>query len=117
VVTISGSAIDTRMFLIFFSPPLRSPDGSHLLAQTDDHHVDVFQLKMHEDKYELIKVYSLRAPTTLLAIEWYPFARYDDAVSWCFVMSARDIPTRLIDAYQGVVSAPVIHGNWSLSRT
>lgn len=79
----------------------RSPDGTHMLAQSDDHHVDVFQLVGND---ELVRLYSLRAPTTLLAMEWYPYARHDDPASWCFVMSARDVPTRLVDAYQGKVS-------------
>jgi hypothetical protein len=61
-------------------------------------------LDTREGNFELIKVYSIRSPTTLLALEWYPFARYDDATSWCFVMSSRDVPVRLIDAYQGLVS-------------
>jgi hypothetical protein len=84
----------------------RSPDGTHLLAQSDDHHVDVFQLKVHESSHDLIEVFSIRAPTTLLAVEWYPFAQYNDPASWCLVMSARDVPIRLIDAYQGTVSTP-----------
>lgn len=82
----------------------RSPDGTHLLAQSDDHFIDVFKLHQTDSTYELNKVFSLRAPTTLLAAEWYPFARYEEAASWCFAISARDVPTRLIDAYQGRVS-------------
>ena len=82
----------------------RSPDGTHILAQSDDHFVDMFKLHSIDSTYELIKVFSIRAPTTLLTVEWYPFARYDDAASWCFAISARDVPTRLVDAYQGRVS-------------
>jgi WD40 repeat protein len=88
----------------FWRRVIWSPDGTHLLAQSDDHFVDLFALQNSNLAYELVKVFSIRAPTTLLAVEWYPFARQDDAASWCFAISARDVPTRLIDAYQGRVS-------------
>lgn len=81
-----------------------SPDGTHLLAQSDDHYLDIFQLQQIDSTFELVKLFSIRAPSTLLAFEWYPFAQYKDAASWCFVISARHVPIRLIDAYQGRVS-------------
>lgn len=51
--------------------------------------------------WALSYLFSLRAPSTLLSAEWYPYARYDDAASWCFFLSCRDVPVRLVDAYSG----------------
>lgn len=74
-----------------------SPDGTHLLGQSDDHHLDLFRL--NDDKLEY--VFSVHAPTTLLSFVWYPFARQDNPQTWCFAVGARDVTIKLIDAYQG----------------
>ncbi|PWN34435.1 WD40 repeat-like protein [Meira miltonrushii] len=74
-----------------------SPDGTHLLGQSDDHHLNLFRLD--DDKLEY--VFSVHAPTTLLSFAWYPFARQDDPQTWCFAIGARDVTIKLIDAYQG----------------
>lgn len=101
------------------APINRSPDGTHLLAQSDDHHIDIFvyQADVVKDGGSgsastessagpgLTHVFSLRAPSTLLAAEWYPFAQYGVPATWCFVFSARDVPTRLVDAYSGQTRA------------
>lgn len=98
----SGSS--KKLEQCFWRKIVWSPDGTHLLAQSDDHHIDMFQLYQDEPAYKLTKLFSIRAPTTVLAFEWYPFAQYQDAATWCFALSARHVPIRLIDAYQGRVS-------------
>lgn len=78
-----------------------SPDGTHLLCQSDDHHLDLFKLQQQQEDTTLIHVFSIHAPTTLLSFAWYPFARQDDPQTWCFAIGARDVTIKLIDAYQG----------------
>lgn len=84
-----------------------SPTGSHFLAQSDDHHLDLFRLNEYvEGKQSNIShIFSLHSPTTLLSFAWYPFARLEDPQTWCFMMSARDVTIRLIDAFQGKTRA------------
>lgn len=99
---------------------LRSPDGTHVLAQTEAHELDVFCLTdgswaAGDDATaspaslprapELHHVFRLASPTTILDYAWYPYARYDDPTSWCFIYSAPSIPAKLIDAYDGSVRA------------
>lgn len=96
----------------------RSPDGTHLLAQTEAHQLDLFCLideasqedlkaatscELHENL--LAHVFRIHAPSPLLDWTWYPFARHDDPASWCFAFSARDVPIRLIDGYTGATRA------------
>lgn len=93
-----------------------SPEGTHLLAQTDDHALDLFQLLDGGDESTngfsaskgsppLRHVFRVTAPTTLLDWTWYPFARLGDPATFCFVFSARDVPVRLIDAASGATRA------------
>ncbi|PWN22383.1 hypothetical protein BCV69DRAFT_297674 [Microstroma glucosiphilum] len=100
-----------------------SPDGTHLLAQTEAHELDLFSLtegssaaiddqsqatgpsSSDSQKYGLQHVFRIASPTTILDYGWYPFARYDDPTSWCFIYSSTSIPSKLIDAYNGSVRA------------
>ncbi|CAO1618159.1 unnamed protein product [Sympodiomycopsis kandeliae] len=90
-----------------------SPEGTHVLAQTDDHHLDLFHLIGNADpsastqttEVQLGHVFRISAPTTLLDWTWYPFARYSDPLTFCFVLSARDVPVRLVDGYSGATRA------------
>lgn len=90
-----------------FAASIRSPDGTHLLLQTDAHELEMYRLVTRGDKHNLDRVLTVCAPSPLLDVTWYPFAAYDQPATWCFVFSARDIPIRLVDAYSGRVSALV----------
>lgn len=84
----------------------RSPDGTHLLAQSDDHHLDLFLLEERSERELGLRFcFSVRAPSTLLDFAWYPYARHDDEQTWCFVLGAKDVTVRLIDAYAGQTRA------------
>ena len=50
-----------------------------------------------------------QAPSPILDIAWYiiPTAGYEDDAKtshWCYVISCRDIPVRIVDALRGTVS-------------
>ncbi|CAO1623869.1 unnamed protein product [Jaminaea pallidilutea] len=95
-----------------------SPDGTHLLAQTEAHQLDLFCLideacqqdqrpstSNERQNNSLAHVFRTHAPSPLLDWKWYPFARHDDPASWCFAFSVRDVPIRLIDGYTGATRA------------
>ncbi|PWN28098.1 hypothetical protein BDZ90DRAFT_207028, partial [Jaminaea rosea] len=92
-----------------------SPDGSHLLAQTESHHLDLFKLSSSSDSdaaassssspHSLRHILRLPSPTPLLDYTWYPFAHPSHPATWCFAYSARDVPLRLVDAYTGATRA------------
>lgn len=104
-----------------------SPDGSHLLAQTESHHLDLFRLVSSSSSsdadeatsaasaststpsktpsYTLQHLLRISSPTPLLTYTWYPFAHPSQPASWCFAFSSRDVPVRLVDAYTGKTRA------------
>lgn len=93
-----------------------SPDGSHLLAQTEGHELDLFRLESSArvasgpsckppPASTLTHVLRIKAPTPLLSWDWYTFARANEPSTWCFALSARDVPIRLIDAATGITRA------------
>ncbi|WFC97493.1 hypothetical protein MYAM1_000207 [Malassezia yamatoensis] len=49
--------------------------------------------------------HAYRSPTPILDVQWYiyPAESDDGEVHWCFAVSSRDIPLRLINAYTGEV--------------
>jgi hypothetical protein len=93
------------------------------LAQTEAHELDLFCLtdasSAAVDDHQhatgpspslphstgLQHVFRIASPTTILDCGWYPYARYDDPTSWCFIYSAPSVPAKLIDAYDGSVRA------------
>ncbi|PWN40674.1 hypothetical protein IE81DRAFT_214535 [Ceraceosorus guamensis] len=78
-----------------------APDGTHVLAQCDNHEIQLYKLDTKDDEHRLIFVLTVPAPSPLLDVVWYPFASFDHPATWCFAFSARDVPIRLVDAYSG----------------
>lgn len=78
-----------------------SPEGTHLLAQTDSHDLDLFEYVNERFDHRL----RITAPTPLLDWTWYPFARHSDPSSFCFALSARNVPVRLVDGKTGATRA------------
>lgn len=80
-----------------------SPEGTHLLAQTDSHDLDLFEWL--ETDRDLSHVFRISSPTTLLDWTWYPYARVAEPATFCFAVSCRDVPVRLVDAITGATRA------------
>lgn len=77
----------------------RSPDGSLFLARAESHVLHIFDAS----DFRCIQTY--RAPTPVLDVSWYlyPATADDEHVHWCFAVSGRDMPVRLVDARTGEV--------------
>lgn len=73
-----------------------SPDRSLILAQTDSHALYI---------YEVSKTFTLRnvfkSPSPILDVVWYQLAAGSGGYEWCFAVSARDVPVRLVNATSG----------------
>lgn len=82
-----------------------SPDGTHLLAQSEAHELDLFILYQSKSSFKLHHKLRVTAPTPLLSWSWYTFAQAHEPSGWCFAMSARDVPIRLVDASSGATRA------------
>lgn len=83
-----------------------SPDGTHVLAQTESHELDLFALSDDcSSDITLKHLFRTSSPTTLLDFIWYPFAEYAQPTTWCFLFSSKDVPIKLIDAYKGTTRA------------
>ncbi|WFD49741.1 hypothetical protein GLX27_004426 [Malassezia furfur] len=80
-----------------------SPDGTLLLARAESHTLHIFFVA--KERLELLRTY--RSPTPVLDTQWYmyPAASDDDEVHWCFAVSSRDVPMRLVDARTGTTKA------------
>ena len=72
----------------------RSPDRSLFLAQSDSHALHVYQIK--RDTFVLAGIY--QSPTPILDTAWYQFPVNGVYGEWCFAVSARDVPIRLVNA-------------------
>lgn len=72
-----------------------------LLARAESHTLHIFLVA--EEHLELLRMY--RSPTPVLDTQWYmyPAASDDSEVHWCFAVSSRDVPVRLVDARTGTV--------------
>ncbi|KAI3623471.1 hypothetical protein CBS14141_003732 [Malassezia furfur] len=81
----------------------QSPDGTLLLARAESHTLHIFFVA--KERLELLRTY--RSPTPVLDTQWYmyPAASDDDEVHWCFAVSSRDVPMRLVDARTGTTKA------------
>lgn len=119
---------------IIDSYTLRCPDGSTVLAQSENrtfHFLELFVISAiscpsscsciplrpseHFSSFpptpltsnslsKLSFVRPLPQPSPILDFIWYPFATIRDSASFCFVASVRDTPVRLLDARDGRVS-------------
>ncbi|WFC97143.1 hypothetical protein MBRA1_003809 [Malassezia brasiliensis] len=80
-----------------------SPDGTLLLARAESHTLHIFLVA--EKRLELLRTY--RSPTPVLDTQWYmyPAASEDGDVHWCFAVSSRDVPVRLVDARTSTTKA------------
>lgn len=76
------------------------------MLQAESHAIDIFKLAIRDGQpgASLVHTLTVRAPSALLDAVWYPFASCDNPASWCFAMSIRDVPIRLVDASLGRVS-------------
>lgn len=79
----------------------RSPDGSLLLARAESHALHVWEVMDQALTWRR----TFRSPTPVLDVEWfaYPAATDDEVPHWCFAVSSRDVPVRLVDARTGAV--------------
>lgn len=68
-------------------------------ARTDSHRIHVYGYDAGTIQY----VQTYRAPSAILDVCWYMYpASSDDGVAhWCFALSCRDVPVRLVDARTG----------------
>ena len=83
----------------------RSPDGSLILTWSETHAIFVWA----RDNSNVHLCSRHQAPSPILDIAWYiiPTAGYEDDAKtshWCYVISCRDIPVRIVDALRGTVS-------------
>ncbi|PWN92465.1 hypothetical protein FA10DRAFT_300947 [Acaromyces ingoldii] len=96
-----------------------SCDGTHLLCQSEDHHIDLFCVSLPSEQPSSddggatsasqapswSHTLTVRAPSPILAVEWYPLSTHAEPWTWCFAMSCRDVPVKLVDATTGQTRA------------
>ncbi|WFD41577.1 hypothetical protein MPSI1_000208 [Malassezia psittaci] len=76
-------------------------DGSYVLARSESHSIQVYRVNDKAAEFR----HAYRSPTPILDVQWYgyPAESEDEEVHWCFAVSSRDIPLRLINALTGEV--------------
>jgi hypothetical protein len=88
--------------------PLRSPDSSSILAQSESHSMHLFTLNPGEDgssSSRVIKPIGFHVQSTpILSSKWFPTASLTSPETFCYVLSTREMPVKLIDGLTGRVS-------------
>ncbi|PKI83724.1 hypothetical protein MVES_002631 [Malassezia vespertilionis] len=86
----------------FWRSALWSPDGTLFLARAESHTLYVFRA----EPWATLQ-YTFQAPSPVLDVCWYmyPAISDDNVVHWCFAVSCRDMPVRLVDAVDGTTKA------------
>lgn len=84
----------------------RSPDGSLILTWSETHAIFVWA----RDNSTVHLCSRHQAPSPILDVAWYiiPTAGYEDDAKtshWCYVISCRDIPVRIVEALRGTTLA------------
>ncbi|KAJ1976958.1 hypothetical protein H4R34_003784 [Dimargaris verticillata] len=89
-----------------------SPDGAFILTSSHDQCARVFQLPETVltgiQPAELAPFLTIREAEGIIDCRWYPFTNYYDPSTWCFLVSTRDHPMHLWDAYMGHVRCTYI---------
>ncbi|KAJ1970549.1 hypothetical protein H4R35_005799 [Dimargaris xerosporica] len=84
-----------------------SPDGAFILTSSHDQCARVFQLPetvlTGPQPADLAPFLTIREAEGIMDCRWYPFTNYYDPSTWCFLVSTRDHPMHLWDAYTGHV--------------
>ncbi|PWN52837.1 hypothetical protein IE53DRAFT_373338 [Violaceomyces palustris] len=107
-----------------------SPDGSLILAQSESHRLDILRLEPSQPQHDhhlprqpstIRLLNTSRSPSPALDAIWYPYPAYDKVrdspssaenddpsnyqMTWCYALSSRHVPIRLIDSSNAKVRA------------